>query len=35
MFQAVQQQLGLTLTSRKQAMETIVIDHIDKAPIEN
>jgi uncharacterized protein (TIGR03435 family) len=35
MFDAVQRQLGLVLNARKQPMELIVIDHIDKAPAEN
>jgi uncharacterized protein (TIGR03435 family) len=34
-FDAVQKQLGLKLEGRKQAMETIVIDHCEKIPTEN
>jgi len=33
-FQAVQQ-LGLKLQSRKAPVDTIVIDHLEKTPIEN
>jgi len=33
-FQAVQQ-LGLRLEPRKAPVETIIIDHVEKAPTEN
>jgi uncharacterized protein (TIGR03435 family) len=35
MFDAVQQQLGLKLESRKQSLEIFVIDHCEKTPTEN
>lgn len=35
MFDAVQQQLGLKLQGRKQSLEILVIDHVEKAPTEN
>jgi uncharacterized protein (TIGR03435 family) len=35
MFDAVQQQLGLKLQSRKQSLEILVIDHVEKVPTEN
>jgi uncharacterized protein (TIGR03435 family) len=34
MFQAVEQ-LGLKLDSRKEEIETLVIDHIEKMPTAN
>jgi uncharacterized protein (TIGR03435 family) len=34
-FDAVQQQLGLKLENRKQAVEILVIDHIEKQPTDN
>jgi len=34
-FDAVQQQLGLKLQSRKQSLEILVIDHVEKVPTEN
>ena len=35
LFTAVQEQLGLKLEPRKTQAELIVIDHLEKAPIEN
>jgi uncharacterized protein (TIGR03435 family) len=32
---ALQQQLGLKLESRKEAVEVIVIDHLEKVPTED
>jgi len=34
-FTAVQEQLGLKLESKKGAMEVLVIDHVEKTPLEN
>jgi uncharacterized protein (TIGR03435 family) len=34
MFQTIQQ-LGLKLQPRKAALDTIVIDHLEKLPVEN
>jgi len=34
-FDAVQQQLGLRLQAKKGVVETVVIDHIERVPIEN
>jgi uncharacterized protein (TIGR03435 family) len=34
-FDAVQQQLGLKLESRKQAMDTLIVDKCEKEPTEN
>ena len=35
LFSAVQSQLGLKLESKKGLVDLIVIDHIEKAPVEN
>ncbi len=35
LFTAVQEQLGLKLDSRKMPIELLVIDHLEKTPIEN
>jgi uncharacterized protein (TIGR03435 family) len=35
LFEAVQKQLGLKLTRRKVAQETLVVDHAEKVPTEN
>lgn len=35
LFKAVQDQLGLSLESKKDAIDILVIDHIEKAPSEN
>jgi uncharacterized protein (TIGR03435 family) len=35
MFGAVQRQLGLKLQSRKQSLEILMIDHVEKTPTEN
>ena len=35
LFTALKEQLGLRLTSRKSAVEVIVVDQLDKAPSEN
>jgi uncharacterized protein (TIGR03435 family) len=35
LFEAVQQQLGLKLETRKVPVDTLVIDHIEKIPREN
>jgi uncharacterized protein (TIGR03435 family) len=34
-FEAVQQQLGLRLQPKRGTVETVVIDHVEKSPIEN
>jgi uncharacterized protein (TIGR03435 family) len=34
-FAAVQEQLGLKLEQRKGPVDLLVIDHLEKAPIEN
>jgi uncharacterized protein (TIGR03435 family) len=34
-FQAIKDQLGLTLEAKKGPVELIVIDHIEKVPTEN
>jgi uncharacterized protein (TIGR03435 family) len=34
-FQAVQEQLGLKLESKKVAVDVLVIDHLEKTPTEN
>jgi uncharacterized protein (TIGR03435 family) len=35
LFTAVQNQLGLTLKPQKRPMDVIVVDHAEKAPVEN
>jgi uncharacterized protein (TIGR03435 family) len=35
LFGAVQSQLGLKLEAKKGPVELIVIDHIEKTPVEN
>lgn len=35
LFQAIQQQLGLKLESRKGTVEILVVDHLEKTPSEN
>lgn len=35
LFEAVQKQLGLKLTRRKVAQETLVVDHAEKVPTDN
>jgi uncharacterized protein (TIGR03435 family) len=35
LFEAVQQQLGLKLESKKGPVEVLVVDHADKTPVEN
>ena len=35
LFKAEQDQLGLSLESKKDAIDILVIDHIEKAPTEN
>jgi uncharacterized protein (TIGR03435 family) len=32
---ALQEQLGLKLQTQKASVETIVVDHVDRAPVEN
>jgi uncharacterized protein (TIGR03435 family) len=34
-FGAVQEQLGLKLTSTKALVDTLVVDHLEKTPTEN
>jgi uncharacterized protein (TIGR03435 family) len=34
-FTALQEQLGLKLEARKDAVEVLVIDHADQVPVEN
>jgi uncharacterized protein (TIGR03435 family) len=34
-FTAIQQQLGLKLESRKDALEVLVLDHAEKVPVAN
>jgi uncharacterized protein (TIGR03435 family) len=34
-FEALQQQLGLKLESKKEMVDVLVVDHIEKAPTEN
>ena len=33
-FEAVEQQLGLKLVKQKRAIPVIVVDHVDKKPLE-
>jgi uncharacterized protein (TIGR03435 family) len=35
LFTALREQLGFSLTSRKSAVEVIVIDHVESVPTEN
>jgi len=35
LFSALQEQLGLRLEQRKGPVELLVIDHLEKVPIEN
>jgi uncharacterized protein (TIGR03435 family) len=35
LFSALQEQLGLRLEQRKGPVELLVIDHLEKAPVEN
>jgi uncharacterized protein (TIGR03435 family) len=35
LFAAVQQQLGLRLEASKTTVEVIMVDHVEKVPIEN
>jgi len=35
LFSALQEQLGLKLEQRKGPVELLVIDHLEKVPIEN
>jgi len=35
LFVALQEQLGLKLEQRKGPVDLLVIDHLEKAPIEN
>jgi uncharacterized protein (TIGR03435 family) len=34
-FQAVEKQLGLKLAEQKRPMQVLVIDHIERTPVEN
>lgn len=34
-FTVLQEQYGLRLVSEKVAVDTLVIDHIDRVPVEN
>ena len=35
LFSALQEQLGLKLEQRKGPVDLLVIDHLEKAPVEN
>jgi uncharacterized protein (TIGR03435 family) len=35
LFSALQEQLGLKLESRKEPVEILVVDHVERAPVEN
>jgi len=35
LFAALQEQLGLKLEQRKGPVDLLVIDHLEKAPVEN
>jgi len=35
LVQAVERQLGLRMEARKIPVESIVIDHLDKVPVDN
>jgi uncharacterized protein (TIGR03435 family) len=35
LFDAVRQQLGLGLNTKKEQVEVLVVDHAEKVPIEN
>jgi uncharacterized protein (TIGR03435 family) len=35
LFSALQEQLGLRLEQRKGPVDLLVIDHLEKAPVEN
>jgi uncharacterized protein (TIGR03435 family) len=35
LFEAIQEQLGLKLEQRKVLLERVVIDHVERVPIEN
>jgi uncharacterized protein (TIGR03435 family) len=34
-YEAVEEQLGLKLKPAKRSVEVVVIDHVDRTPIEN
>jgi uncharacterized protein (TIGR03435 family) len=34
-FEAIDKQLGLKIEERKQPMPVIVIDHVERTPVEN
>jgi len=35
LFAAIEQQLGLKLESRKESVQILVIDHVERVPSEN